>query len=110
MRLVIIVLTSCVVAFYNPDNPALRDSATTARGSDPATRNRAGGATCPHGGRVARGLRGLKAGEVDAILVWDARVGLVPLLPHEARPPKHHRAYARQLHVRPYPLASPRIR
>jgi putative ABC transport system substrate-binding protein len=63
-----------VVAFYNPDNPALRDSATTAR---EATRQLGIELVERHVRTVDElraGLRGLKAGEVDALLVWDAMV------------------------------------
>jgi putative ABC transport system substrate-binding protein len=63
-----------VVSFYNPDNPALRDSATMAR---EATRQLGIELVERHVRTVDElraGLRGLKAGEVDAILVWDAMV------------------------------------
>jgi putative ABC transport system substrate-binding protein len=63
-----------VVSFYNPDNPALRDSATMAR---EATRQLGIDLVERHVRTVDElraGLRGLKAGEVDAILVWDAMV------------------------------------
>jgi len=62
-----------VVAFYNPDNPALRDSATTAR---EATRQLGIELVERHVRTVDElraGLRGLKGGEVDAILVWGMR-------------------------------------
>ena len=61
-----------VVAFNNPDNPALRESATTAR---EATRRLGIELVERHVRSVDElraGVRGLKAGEADAILVWDA--------------------------------------
>jgi putative ABC transport system substrate-binding protein len=63
-----------VVAFYNPANPALRTSLTMARA---ATRQLGVELVERHVRSVDElraGLRGLKAGEVDAILVWDAMV------------------------------------
>jgi putative ABC transport system substrate-binding protein len=63
-----------VVAFYNPANPALRESATMAR---EATRQLGIELVERHVRSVDElraGLRGLKAGEVDAIVVWDAMV------------------------------------
>jgi putative ABC transport system substrate-binding protein len=63
-----------VIAFYNPDNPALRESAKLAH---EATRQLGIALVERHVRSVDElraGLRGLKAGEVDAILVWDAMV------------------------------------
>ena len=63
-----------VVAFYNPANPVLRESATMAR---EATRQLGIELVERHVRSVDElraGLRGLKAGEVDAIVVWDAMV------------------------------------
>ena len=63
-----------VVAFNNPDNPALRESATTAR---EATRRLGIELVERHVRSVDElrlGVRGLKAGEADAILVWDSMV------------------------------------
>jgi putative ABC transport system substrate-binding protein len=63
-----------VVAFNNPDNPALRESATMAR---EATRRRGIDLVERHVRSVDElrvGLRGLMAGKADAILVWDAMV------------------------------------
>jgi putative tryptophan/tyrosine transport system substrate-binding protein len=63
-----------VVAFNNPDNPALRESATMAR---EAPRRLGIELVERHVRSVDElrvGLRGLMAGEADAILVWDAMV------------------------------------
>jgi len=63
-----------VGAFYNPDSPALRESAAAARD---AARRLGIELVERHVRSVEElraSLRGLKAGEVDAIVVWDAMV------------------------------------
>jgi len=63
-----------VIVFYNPDNPALRDSMATARG---ASRKLGIELVERHVRSVddlRAGVRGLKAGELDAMLVMDAMV------------------------------------
>jgi ABC-type uncharacterized transport system substrate-binding protein len=78
-----------VVTFYNPANPALRPGVTMAR---VATRQLGIELVERHVRSVDElraGLRGLKAGEVDAILVWDAMVvSQTPLIVETAKTKK----------------------
>jgi putative ABC transport system substrate-binding protein len=63
-----------VIAFYNPDNPVLSASATSARKAARQLGIELVERRVRSVDELRAGLRGLKAGEVDAIVVWDAMV------------------------------------